>query len=175
MKLIIGLGNPGEKFKKTRHNAGAFIVEGWLKNQNFNNLILKKKLEAKISLNPDLAAAIPEVYMNESGRAIRKIMKEFKIKPADLLIIHDDADLTTGNYKLQLNRGAAGHRGIQSVIDLLKTKNFWRLRIGVRPAINKLRQKAEIFILKKFAPSEFETLKKTLPDFEAKINEWLKK
>jgi len=172
MKLIVGLGNPGEKFKKTRHNAGAFIVEYWLKNRNLRNLIFKKKLKAKISLGPNLMVAIPQVYMNESGRIVYEIMKEFKIKPANLLIIHDDADLIIGNYKLQLNRGAAGHRGVQSVIDSLKTKNFWRLRIGIRPVSDE-RQKAEIFVLKNFSIAERNILKNLLPTLIEEIKKWI--
>jgi peptidyl-tRNA hydrolase, PTH1 family len=93
----------------------------------------------------------PLTYMNESGRAVREALKKFGTQPADLIVIHDDSDLTIGNYKLSFARSSAGHKGVQSVIDTLTTNAFTRVRIGIRPVREARRQKAAEFALKKIS------------------------
>lgn len=142
IKMIIGLGNPGSAYKNTYHNAGYLFLD-WFnkKTGSRNNLILIKS----------------PVFMNESGPTVKAALQRFKIKPAALLVAHDDSDITLGNFKLSFGRNSAGHHGIESVIKNLKTKNFWRLRIGIRPLIKaslpaevrQRRMKAGDFVLKK--------------------------
>lgn len=173
MKLIVGLGNPGIKFKNTRHNAGIWITEDWCASRQLTSFSLKKKLEAKILKTPQLIVALSQTFMNESGRTVQKIMKEFKITPKNLLLVHDDSDLMIGTYKLQYNRGPAGHNGVTSVIQAINSQEFFRLRIGIRPLIPDRRPKAESFVLKKFNSSEIAKLKSLLPEIDKSIKEWL--
>lgn len=173
MKLIIGLGNPGIKFKNTRHNAGIRIMENWCASRQLTGFSLKKKLEVKILKAPQLIVALSQTFMNESGRAVQKTMKEFKITPKNLLLVHDDSDLMVGTYKLQYDRGPAGHNGVTSVIQTIKSQEFSRLRIGIRPLIPDHRPKAESFVLKKFNSSEIAKLNSLLPEIDRSIKEWL--
>ena len=124
VKLIIGLGNPGKEYEKTYHNVGFLAIDYLTKNH-------------PISLHtrdlPDGDKLIKsEVFMNQSGGFTKKALKKYKIKPEKLIIIHDDSDIELGKYKVSFGRGSAGHRGIDSIIKSLGTKNFWRLRIGIR-------------------------------------------
>jgi len=173
MKLIVGLGNPGIKFKNTRHNAGVRVIESWQKSQQLNDFVLNKKLGAKISENHDFIIAAPEVFMNESGRVVKKTMKRFGIARKNLLVVHDDSDLVVGSYKLQFNRGAAGHKGVSSIINHIASQEFWRLRIGIRPPNIDSRPKAGSFVLKSFNSAEKAMLKLMLPAIEKSGKEWL--
>ena len=126
IKLIIGIGNPGKKYERTRHNAGFLFIDEL------------ERLKIKITL------AKSQSFMNESGRAVVDLIKFYhptgdlpkgdKIKPENILIVHDDIDILWGNYKFSFGRSSAGHKGVESIIKSLKTKNFWRLRIGIQPA-----------------------------------------
>ncbi|WP_367178545.1 aminoacyl-tRNA hydrolase [uncultured Anoxybacillus sp.] len=169
MKLVVGLGNPGLKFRFTRHNIGALMVEKWAKNSGLNRFVSKNKLAAMASENKKVVLVRPQVFMNESGRTVKKSLKYFKIRPTDLLVVHDDSDLIIGQSKMQLNRGSAGHKGIESIVENLGAKNFWRLRIGVRPANEKIRQKSLSFILKNFSRRERRILEKIQPQIFSKI------
>jgi PTH1 family peptidyl-tRNA hydrolase len=117
--LIAGLGNPGEKYEMLRHNVGARIVSEFIKGK-----ILAERI--KIYL--------PSVFMNESGQALKALITKEKIAPRRLLAVHDDSDIFFGKFKLSFGSRSAGHRGAESVIQSLDTKDFWRLRIGIQPA-----------------------------------------
>ena len=117
MKLIIGLGNPGKKYQNTRHNLGQTVAK-----------LLTEKYGPKTS---SLMFTITDCYMNESGPAVQKVLHFYKIPPADLYLIHDDLDLGVGEYKIQFDRGPAGHHGVESVIQSLGTQAFNRIRIGI--------------------------------------------
>ncbi len=143
-RLIIGLGNPDKEYGKTYHNVGFLAVNFLAENSSARKLIKS------------------EVYMNESGGFVKKTIKKNNAKPEEVLIIHDDSDIKMGEYKLSFGRSSAGHRGVQSIIDSLKTKNFWRLRIGIRK--NK-KQKASEIVLKKISKADMETLNKIFKEF----------
>lgn len=150
-KLIIGLGNPDSKYQNTYHNVGHLFID---------------YLQKIYNLQPTTYDLIKsDVYMNQSGPFVKKALKKSGIKPEKLLIAHDDSDIEIGNYKTSFNRGAAGHHGIESVQAAIKTNNFWRLRIGIRPQNEKIRQKAEKFVLKKITV----TNKKILESLFSKI------
>lgn len=144
IKLIIGIGNPGKEYERTRHNAGFLFIDEL------------ERLKIKIIL------AKSQSFMNESGRAVADLIKFYKIKPENILIVHDDIDILWGNYKFSFGRSSAGHKGVKSIIKSLKTKNFWRLRIGIQPAFAKKHIKADKIILKKFTPAELKTLNQTI-------------
>lgn len=149
MKLIIGLGNPGAKYDKTRHNLGFSVVEAFLKNSTpvqktsweespkfhseINTLIWqpKKGKEEKIIISK------PTSFMNNSGLAVKSIASFYKIASEDIWIIHDEIDLPLGNMKIRLGGSSAGHRGVQSIIDALDSEKFWRFRLGIGTARQK--------------------------------------
>lgn len=135
MILIVGLGNPGEKYKDTRHNVGFMVVDHllkkltsveksvWEENKKFNSLIAK--------VEGDIIFAKPVSYMNASGGVVAKLMNFYKIDPLGLYLIHDDVDLPLGKIKISIDRGSAGHKGVESIMEVLGSKNFVRIRVGV--------------------------------------------
>lgn len=128
--LIVGLGNPGARYAHTRHNLGARIVEALraaLKQPLFR---LWPALHARVSRGARLLA-VPTTFMNDSGRAVALLVRQSRIPLDRVLIVHDDKDLAFGQWKLQKGRSAAGHRGVQSIIDALGTAACWRLRVGI--------------------------------------------
>ena len=137
LKLIVGLGNPDGKYKNTYHNIGHLFIDAVNENSKF-------KIQSLKLLKTD-------GFMNTAGVFVVRALKKQGLRPETLLVVHDDSDLLIGTYKLAFGRGAAGHHGVESVIKNLKTKNFWRLRIGVRPKPKPgaLRLKADQFVLKK--------------------------
>ena len=161
MKAFIGLGNPDKKYSATRHNLGASIIHRLC---SLLELKLKKqtKLFSSVIVNqdPSFVLAIPTIYMNDSGRAVQKIIHYFKIKPVDLCVIHDDLDLEIGDYKIQFDRGPAGHKGIESIINRLGSQTFYRIRVGIgHPKDN---TPTESFVLRPFTPVEKKTISATV-------------
>ncbi len=133
MKLIIGLGNPGEEYKDARHNVG-FMTVDIIARKEGSKFSFEKKFNAEVAksrFNDKPAILVkPFTFVNKSGEAVRKLKLFYKIKPADIIMIHDDLDIEFGSFKLSFAKHSGGHRGVQSVIDGLKTDKFWRLRIG---------------------------------------------
>jgi PTH1 family peptidyl-tRNA hydrolase len=133
MKLIVGLGNPGQEYQGTRHNVGFMIIDAFAKKNNI--CIDKKKLEGlyrELIINDEKVILLkPQSYMNLSGEVIRKFVDYFKIKIDDVLIVYDDLDLEVGTYKLRLAGGSGGHNGIKNTITNLNTEEIKRLRIGI--------------------------------------------
>ncbi len=159
-KLIIGLGNPGKEYENTRHNTGFLFVDALAEKLNAPEFVYDKKLKAEISKSKILIAR-PQTFINKSGDAVLALSKCYKIKPENILIVHDDIDILWGNYKFSFGRSSAGHKGVESIIKTLKTKNFWRLRIGIQPTLKK-HTSADKIILKKFTPAELRTLNQTI-------------
>ena len=137
MILVIGLGNPGEKYKKTRHNLGRLVVSTWQFIIGFPDFRLEKKSNALISKGTfeqkRIILTLPETFMNNSGKSVKMLTKSYKLKPNNLIIVHDDIDLPLGTIRISIDRGAAGHKGVESIIKELGTKNFIRVRIGICP------------------------------------------
>ncbi len=173
MQLIIGLGNKNAGFKSTPHNVGAEAVKIFVK-QTFNgSFSLNKKLSALIYQEKNTIYAIPYCYMNESGRIVKNLVKYFNAQLNDLLVVHDDTDLLLGNFKIQKNRGPAGHKGVESIIKILNSKGFWRLRIGVRR--KEIKAKAIDIVLKKFSKKERGVIEGLHPNINKTIKEWVNK
>ena len=146
IKLIIGLGNPDRQYEKTYHNAGHLMAD-YLERQETRD---KRQI-----LKTD-------VFMNKSGQFVKESLKKGKVKPEQLLVIHDDADIELGRFKLSFGRNSAGHKGAQNIINQLKTKDFWRLRIGIRPP--KSKEKADKLVLKNIPPAKLNVLKKVFKE-----------
>ena len=160
MKIIIGLGNPEKKYESTRHNLGRLIVKSFQEQVGFSDFKLKKKLQSLISEDKfngeKIILALPGTFMNLSGKAIKSLIANYKLSIKDVWIIYDDFDIELGKLKISENKSSAGHNGIQSIIDELKTKDFTRFRIGIRP--KRIPKTLEKFVLKKFTEKELETI-----------------
>jgi len=185
MTLVVGLGNPGKKFQKTRHNLGFLVIENLkLKIKNFSDWEYKKKFLAEISqgkINKQkVILAKPQTFMNLSGKSVKLLTKIYNLKPETLFVVHDDIDLPLGKIRISIGKSSAGQKGVQSIIDELGTKNFVRFRIGIRPKkIKNRKQKIEEFVLQKFNKEEEkivkEVIKKSAEAIEFSLKEGIEK
>ena len=195
-KLIVGLGNPGEKFKMTRHNLGFRVIDKISENFNFPTMKRESKFKAEISecriSNEKILFAKPQTFMNESGQAVSQISRFYKIEPENIWIIYDDMDLPLGKLKISFNKNSGGHKGVQSIIDHLGRKDFFRFRIGTgtsQKSIKSIKLKVHKvegqscglrdFVLGKFSGEEEkniqEAIKKTALAIEAALKENIEK
>ncbi len=154
-KLIAGLGNPGARYRTTYHNIGflaleyldAYFTGGAWHTNSILGFAYRKGTPALL--------VKPLSFMNESGRPIARALRKFKIKPEEMMVIHDESDLPVGSFKFSASRGSAGHRGVQSIITHVGTNRFSRIRIGIRhDRLGKAR--AEDFVLSKILPRDKE-------------------
>jgi len=153
MILIIGLGNPGIKYRNTPHNLGFETLDIIKKQESFSFWKNKTKLKSKISQgiinNKKIILAKPQTFMNQSGTAVSQLKNFYKINSKDVWLIHDDLDLNFGDIRIKNNSGAGGHKGVISIIDKLGAKNFNQLKIGIGPKPENI--KTEKFVLLKFS------------------------
>ncbi|MCX5706539.1 MAG: aminoacyl-tRNA hydrolase [Candidatus Omnitrophica bacterium] len=174
MKLIVGLGNPGILYGNSRHNIGFLSIKHLAKEKR---IALKKEkgisaLSGKGKIeNDNCLVAVPLTFMNLSGEAVKPLLKKYKIGLEDLLVICDDLDLDFGRIKLRPNGSSAGHRGIQSIINSLKTNEFNRLRVGIGRPRGKLG--ASEFVLSHFNRREKEELKGIIPRVSLCVQSWI--
>ncbi len=147
--LIIGLGNPGREFSRTRHNLGFQVLDYFQKRKNFRRFELKKRVHSLISenllLGKKIILAKPQTFMNNSGQAVKLLLRKFQ--PDQIWIIQDDLDLPLGKIKISSNKGAGGHHGIESIIQEIKTNDFSRFRLGIK---TKHSSSSKIFVVQKF-------------------------
>jgi PTH1 family peptidyl-tRNA hydrolase len=174
MKLIIGLGNPDKEYECTRHNFGYLVLDSlatkkslaWTKHKASNSLLTSwQGKKEKIVL------AKPLTYMNNSGKAVRALKQFYKTPTNRIFAIYDDIDLPYGKIRISKNRSAGGHKGIDSIINYLKSKDFKRIRLGIGPQIGK----AEEFVLKKFSNDEKKQLNEILDTSHLILEEMLEK
>jgi PTH1 family peptidyl-tRNA hydrolase len=168
--VAVGLGNPGEEYLNTRHNAGRMALEYFANKQKFSQWKEDKRADANVTrgaVGKNLAVLVaPNTFMNKSGSAVGKFVKSVKAAEK-LVVLYDDLDLPLGSLKLSFDRGSGGHKGLESIMRALKTKKFVRIRIGVSPTTasgktKKPQGEHEVvkFILARFKPQEEEVLKK---------------
>ena len=143
MKLIVGLGNPGEKHEKTRHNLGFLVLDRFLRdfsqvqktiwedNKKFKCDMAKIDWQPKKGILRKVILVKPKTYMNNSGLCVGLVSSFYKINPSDIWIIHDEIDLPSGSMKIRLGGGSAGHKGVMSIMNSLGTEKFWRFRLGI--------------------------------------------
>lgn len=155
MKLIIGLGNPGKQYTNTRHNLGFQVLDLLAGSELWEN-----KHDCKFLKLADTILAKPQLYMNNSGKAVAEILKYYPA--AELIVIHDDLDLPLGSLKIIKNSSAAGHNGVQSIIDELGTRDFVRIRLGINNPETYGHMEAEDYVLQKFNSEEEQILKEVL-------------
>lgn len=173
MKVIIGLGNPGKEYEKTRHNAGRMAVKAFAKKHEFPEWEFSKKYQSLVSAGKigkeKILLLLPETFMNHSGKAVKRLDAKNSI------VVHDDIDLALGAFKISFGRGSGGHKGVSSIIRALKTKDFARIRIGILPPKKPDHKKMPNFLTSKFRTPELQTLsrlfKKTSEALETTILE----
>ncbi len=155
MFLVVGLGNPGDKYTHTRHNIG-FMVADQLAHDNQTQFSDSKWQAdtAKVMLWSQKAIIVkPQTYMNNSGVAVGKIASYYKVSPDKIIVVHDELDIDLFNVKLVTNRGAGGHKGITSIINHLSNKEFIRIRVGIgRPPTEAM--PVSNFVLSKFSTDQ---------------------
>ena len=181
MKLIVGLGNPGEKYERTRHNLGFMVVESFLKDfepvkktewensSKFKSDIVQIDYKPKVGTLQKVILAKPKTYVNNSGLAVSLISQYLNISTSDIWIIHDDFDLPRGSLKIRFGGASAGHHGVESIIKVLNSDKFWRFRLGTgkqhqklthsassgREIKNQKLRKLDDYVLSNFTGSEY--------------------
>ena len=170
--VIVGLGNPGKEYEKTRHNAGRSAVELLAKQEGFGEFVLNKTSKALVTKGnigkESAVLVLPETMMNASGKAVSAFIKTPKAAK-NLLVIHDDLDLPLGTIKMVFARGSGGHKGVESVMRAIKTQEFARIRIGIS-GVGKKNQAKKVSgdekvikqVIGKWKPSEEAVFKKVL-------------
>ena len=177
MILIVGLGNPGQKFIKTPHNLGFMTLDSWSlrlgKKWDF-----KDRFKAHICLfNKDLLLAKPQTFMNQSGESVANLARFYKVKPQDIWVVHDELDLPLGKIRLQMGGQTAGHKGLESIGQYLKTLDFIRFRLGI--GTNSPGMPVEKYVLQNFKKKQLgETnlmVKRTIEALELALKEGVTK
>ena len=166
IKLIVGLGNPGDKYADTRHNAGEWLIARLARRFNitlnaenkFSGYVGKTLINSK-----EIRFLVPMTFMNLSGKAVGALANFYRIKPEEILVLHDELDLPPGSVKLKLGGGHGGHNGLKDIVAALgNNNNFYRLRIGIgHPGHRDL---VAGYVLNKPSPSEREVLEKALDE-----------
>lgn len=171
MYYIVGLGNPGDKYKQTRHNVGRMSLEwlvsqgDWEKSKHANALYSRGELSGEA-----IEFLLPETFMNKSGDTVRYVVTKHNATPEQFIAVHDDIDLPFGEIKVSVGKGAGGNNGVDSIIEALKSKDFVRVRIGIAPTsfwTGKVKRPAghqlSSFVLKPFTSGELKKLEDVYP------------
>ncbi len=156
MRLIVGLGNPGEEYTHTRHNAGFILINNYSEQLNLQ-WTFEPKFNSMLAKGDELILIKPHTFMNNSGDSVQKVLNFYKISPQDLIVIHDDVDLAFGMTKVSRNSDAAGHHGVLDIIEKVGTKDFTRIRVGVGRPENKKFDVAD-YVLSRFTEEELSLL-----------------
>ena len=169
MKLIVGLGNPGNEYAKTRHNVGFMAIDNYLENDNnfkekFKGLYLEKNINGE-----KIIFLKPQKYMNLSGEVVISFVKFYKINIDDILIIHDDLDLPVGKIKLRMSGGCGGHNGLRDIEKHLGSKNYKRIKVGI--SNNKLME-TKNYVLGKFNAEEMKIINDAISKISSIINDF---
>jgi peptidyl-tRNA hydrolase, PTH1 family len=171
--LIVGLGNPGDKYQNSHHNFGFLVLDALQKKLSspLNYFSLDKKSNSMIFKHHELLLAKPQTFMNLSGNAVQSLLNFYKLECQNLVVIHDDFDLPLGKIKIVKKGGDAGHHGIESIIKSLGTPNFVRIRLGIYGE-KKLSDnlKADKIVLQNFSSGEVGTVKHVIKKVIEAVN-----
>lgn len=176
MFLVVGLGNIGDKYDDTPHNAGFTFVDelrnflGYDQLYSVDDWQVEKLAEAQIAFvrtnsEKKIVLAKPTTLMNGSGRSVRNLVKMYEPQIGkEMIVIHDDLDIKLGEFKIQKGVGPRGHKGVMNIEDMLGSGDFWRVRIGVDNRSDEVRIPGEDYVLKKYSKEELETLRESIVD-----------
>lgn len=168
IELIAGLGNPDKDYENTYHNLG-FRMLDYLAGMHKTEWREGKGGKFRFADIGDFKLIKPSVFMNDSGGAVLAALKQFPSSPTKMLVVHDDADIHLGKFKIVMGGRSAGHKGVESVINSLGTNDFWRLKIGIRPLSESVRKKAEKLVLAKITKTDWIKFQKVFEEAAAKI------
>ncbi|OGF44380.1 MAG: aminoacyl-tRNA hydrolase [Candidatus Firestonebacteria bacterium RIFOXYC2_FULL_39_67] len=158
MKLVIGLGNPGEKYLNTRHNAGFLVIDELANRLSLR--VSRKECFSLLAEKKEAAYAKPQTFMNKSGDAVKCMLSKFDSTVKDLVVVYDDLDLPLGKLRVRHGGSSGGHKGVQSIIDCLADTGFTRIRLGIS---GEEKPKAVVdYVLSQFKKEEKETLQNSL-------------
>lgn len=172
MKLIVGLGNPGKKYKDTKHNSGFMAVDLFVSNNNLGNFTDMKKLKSEILKSGEFIIAKPTTFMNLSGEAVSLLKEYYKIDIKNIIVVYDDLDIEMGKVKSGIFESSAGHNGIKSIIEKLNSNEFTRIRIGIKND-NIINIPSEDIVLQKFIGDEIEKINIALNETTKEIQNCL--
>ncbi|MDQ7039199.1 MAG: aminoacyl-tRNA hydrolase [Aquificota bacterium] len=162
IRLVVGLGNPGKEYENTRHNVGFMVVDEVLRRfrpRNRSEESLSLVYRVRIG-GREVVLAKPQTYMNNSGLAVENLLEDLRIDPEEMIVVYDDLDLPLGMTRLRLEGSSGGHKGMESIINTIKTSRFPRLRIGIgRP---KRKEEVVRYVLSPFNREEIPVLKQVL-------------
>jgi len=180
VKLIVGLGNPGSKYARTRHNIGFMVVDELAKHNPTQPPLIKgrrgevvwgndHRSNTLIIENDQTILIKPQTFMNNSGVVVSKIIKKHNLAPQDILILMDDLDMELGKLRYRTNGSSGGHKGMQSIIDALGTSEFARLKIGIgRPPFG---MEPDEYVTQKFTPDQLQIIQTKIPETIALIQQ----
>jgi PTH1 family peptidyl-tRNA hydrolase len=157
MKLIVGLGNPGARYEKSRHNLGFSALDRFKKDGKWGKSKGGKCLYLWLTTKGGERVELikPETFMNDSGISVKYVLgKHPELKLDDIYVVHDDLDIKLGEYKIQLGKGPKDHKGLLSIYEKLKSKNFWHARVGVENRSKDNRILGEDYVLQSFGKEE---------------------
>ncbi len=185
MKLIVGLGNPGEEYKNNRHNVGFVVVDeiaanessgNWNHSKNANALFFHLKRDGG-----EIELLKPQTYMNDSGLSVVYAVKKHDIPIPDVYVIHDDLDIDLGKFKIQKGKGPKDHKGLLSIYEKLKSKDFWHVRIGIENRkqatdyrLQTTAMPGEKYVLQNFEEAEMNIIKRSIQQVVCKLIKELK-
>ncbi len=154
-KLVVGLGNPGEKYKNTRHNVGFMVIDALASKVDGGQWSVVRKYNCSLyTIHRTLLLAKPQTFMNASGKAVASLSTYHHIPSTNIWVIHDDLDIRLGDYKIQYGVGPKLHYGITSIEKELGTKDFWRVRVGVDNREEGNKTPGEAYVLQNFSEDE---------------------
>jgi PTH1 family peptidyl-tRNA hydrolase len=164
MKLIVGLGNLGKSYSKNRHNIGFMVVDKLAKDHSWKTMKACRARVCKFKLgNESIKLIKPLTFMNNSGFSVSCVAKsEKKLDLSDIYVIHDDLDISLGKYKVDFGKGPREHKGVNSIEKCLKTRSFWRVRVGVENRGSKMIP-GEAYVLRNFSKKELGVVDKIIP------------
>lgn len=174
MKAIVGLGNPGPQYDRTRHNMGFMVVDELAKRQKLTFRSGKGNYLQAVLTQNDYGLFKPMTWMNNSGQAVQTLMNWFKIEDEDVLVISDDLDLDFPSLRLRGNGSSGGHKGLDSIIRHLGSNQFARLKLGISNE-NRTMQATESFVLSRFSKEEREELPGVIQEAADAVESYLKK
>jgi|GEM_PF-313861 len=185
MKIIIGLGNKGSEYQKTRHNIGEYVVQALVQELGETLSYDKYILSNSVKIDGNLFV-VPELYMNESGKVMDNLFKDIKIKDENtvydnLLVVRDDMDMPIGSVKFVFDSGSGGHNGIKDIEAHLRSKKYWQLKIGILPVNEEgttdkpVRDDISDFVVGKFSKEEWEKMEEIAKKAVEKVKEFLGK